>query len=63
MDASPTASSSQAAISASYGLLKSDVDIPLRSSNVLLVGVGTWFCLDIVIDFCWLLETSASVDI
>lgn len=30
-----TGSSSQAAINASYGLLKAEVEIPLRSSNVL----------------------------
>jgi hypothetical protein len=31
-----TASSLHAAINASYGLLKAEVEIPLRSSNVLL---------------------------
>jgi hypothetical protein len=36
-----TESSSQATIRASYGLLKADVDMPLRSSKVLLVWTGT----------------------
>lgn len=36
-----TGSSSQAAIKASYGLLKDEVEIPLRSSKVLVEAMAT----------------------
>jgi hypothetical protein len=44
-----TASSSHAAIKASYGLLKAEVEIPLRSSNVLLVWTASDFRSDMLL--------------
>jgi hypothetical protein len=47
-----TESSSQAAIKASYGLLNAEVEIPLRSSNVLLVWTGMSFGSDMLLVGC-----------
>jgi hypothetical protein len=47
-----TASFSHADINASYGLLKAEVEMPLRSSNVLLLWTASDFRSDMLLVDC-----------